>query len=405
MNLDSLDDYSDLMEFDEEHMLRMHALALAMEKHEANGSVDPASVQIEPGPPMNGAGDTDQSFHLTGPFQPELFESLEEIIAQPEDTASHNISSQPDMQEERPTLPPRQEPRAATLPAKLGSATDGQTRDRDAGNAHSPPQSLPPYQPQYFSPPYQAAEPQQYYPPPEPQQHYIPPKGQGSYPTPPQPQQRQDSGYFSVYSNYSTSSTPQQRQDSGYASMYSNHSVSSTPQPTYYPAPNTNSPQISSPAPSFVSRHSSIPQSYQQTTVTRKPVPYHPADPNLHQQTPINQGHRSSDSSLYPMTPPPPYYTPPAGMQSAPPPTGKEQGYFNQAPPPQQYIPIANPSQYSAINPLLQQPQKLVDGMNKGWQWARNAASLPMKTHVVSNAFVEPNYGPPPAVPTAWRGS
>jgi hypothetical protein len=91
-------------------------------------------------------------------------------------------------------------------------------------------------------------------------------------------------------------------------------------------------------------------------------------------------------------------------MASTQVPGGKENDYFNLAaapPPPAQ---SANSGQFNPFNPLLQQPQKLVDGMNKGWQWAR-AAALPTKAPVDSKMFMEPNYGPPPAVPTAWKGS
>ncbi|PMD29176.1 hypothetical protein L207DRAFT_574449 [Hyaloscypha variabilis F] len=392
--IDKHDDVSDLLNIDEEDMLKMHALALAMEKHEVNSSVYPASTQIESRPSIQTAGDKDQSFHLTGPFQPE-FENIEGNEGHLDETASCKVTSEPDVQEERPALPPRQEPRATTLPARFDSPRDVTISNQDTQQFQYPPQSLPPYQPQYFAPAYQATEPQQYYPPPEqqqyypppePQQHHTPPEGQKTYPTPPPPQQRQDSGYVSMYSTHSTTNTPQQ---------------------TYYSASNTTSQQMSYPPPDFVSRHSSIPQSHQQITIARKPVPYHPGDPNHNQQPlPHDQVHRSSDSSLYPMTPPPPYYQPPSGMASAPLLTGKEheQGYFTYAPAPQQPISNTNSSSYSTINPLLQQPQKLVDGMNKGWQWAR-AAALPTKTHVDSKTFVEPNYGPPPSVPAAWRGS
>ncbi|KAE9374921.1 hypothetical protein N431DRAFT_405984 [Stipitochalara longipes BDJ] len=415
-----LDDVSELQHVDEEDMLKMHALALAMEKHESNGCVYPTFSQIEPQSSTHSAGDQDQSFHLTSPFQPEPFENIEEIPAHSGETASHNDASQPGVQEQGPTFPPRQEPRSATLPARFDSPQAGQSSNQDGQYFQFPPQSLPPYQPQYFSPTYQATEPQQYYPPPEPQQYYsppepqqlyMPPEGQKAYPTPPPPQQYYQSPEPQQHYTPPEGQKPyppppqQQRQDSGYVSMYSTHSINNTPQQTYYPASNNASPQISYPPPNFASRHSSIPQSYQQISIARKPVPYHPADPNFqHQQLPMNQGHRSSDSSLYPMTPPPPYYPPPAGMTSAPLPTGKEQSYFNQAPAPQQPILTPSSSPYNTISPLLQQPQKLVDGMNKGWQWAR-AAALPIKTHADSKTFVEPNYGPPPAVPTAWKGS
>jgi hypothetical protein len=188
--------------------------------------------------------------------------------------------------------------------------------------------------------------------------------------------------------------------------MYSIHSISNTPQQTYYPLPYNSSPQMYHPPTNFVSRHSSIPQSYQHLSVAQKPMPYHPGDPNsYHQQMPMNQGHRGSESSLYPMTPPPPYYPPPPGMPSTQVNEGKDTDYFNHAAaPPPPPAPSVNASQFNPFNPLLQQPQKLVDGMNKGWQWARTAA-LPIKTPVDSKMFMEPNYGPAPAVPTAWKGS
>jgi hypothetical protein len=90
-------------------------------------------------------------------------------------------------------------------------------------------------------------------------------------------------------------------------------------------------------------------------------------------------------------------------MVSAPVTMGKENDYFNHAAVPPQPVANMNSSPYNPLTPLLQQPQKLVDEMNKGWQWAR-AAALPTKTPVDSKKFVEPNYGPPPGVPTAWKG-
>jgi hypothetical protein len=115
-----------------------------------------------------------------------------------------------------------------------------------------------------------------------------------------------------------------------------------------------------------------------------------------------HQGYRASESSLYPMTPPPPYDPPPHSLSIGPG-TGKETDYFNQNAVP----PLSSTRRISSnlpFNHLLEQSQTLVDGMNKGWQWARASAS-PMKAPMDSKNIVEPDYGPPPPVPAEWRGS
>jgi hypothetical protein len=168
---------------------------------------------------------------------------------------------------------------------------------------------------------------------------------------------------------------------------------------------NGTSSQIYYPPPDFISHHSSIPESYQNASMARIPAPYHPADHNFNNQYgTAAQGHRSSESSFYPMTPPPPYYPPPPGMTFTPAVAGKANDYFtHSAVPPPQIANVNSPLQ-APFDPLLQQSQKVVDGMNKTWQWAR-AVALPAKSPMDSKKFVEPNYGPPPAVPTAWKGS
>jgi hypothetical protein len=383
-------------------MLKMHALALAMEKHEEDENDEehiPFDLsEFDPHATTKGDAGQNHTPQLTPPNQLQQLERVEGNQAQANETASRVLTNHSVAPEKRPEHPPRQAPRAATLPARFNPPQAGLPNHQDG---QYPPQSLPPYQPQYFPPTNQAAEPQQYHLSTEPQQHYSTPQPQHSY-TPPQLQQP----YLPPDSKqYYSSPPPQQRQDSGYVSMHSTHSVYNTPQQTYYPPSNNPSPQMFYPPPNFVSRHSSIPQSYQNPTNGHNPMPIHPGDPNAyHQQVQMHQGHRGSESSLYAMTPPPPYYAPPPGMVSAPVATGKENDYFNYATAPPQTAPALNSSQYNTFNPLLQQPQKLVDGMNKGWQWAR-AAALPTKTPADSKFFVEPNYGPPPSVPTAWKGS
>jgi hypothetical protein len=100
------------------------------------------------------------------------------------------------------------------------------------------------------------------------------------------------------------------------------------------------------------------------------------------------------------MTPPPPYYPPPPGVNAVPSTVAKENDYFNQ-----NAVPLVPAQTNAHFNPLLAQPQKLVDEINKGWHWARSAAALPVKTFVDSKKFAEPDYGPPPTVPMPWRGS
>jgi hypothetical protein len=210
------------------------------------------------------------------------------------------------------------------------------------------PQQLPAYQPQYFSPLYQVGmvtEPQQYCPP----------------PPPPRPQQRQDSGYGSMHSTPSLGSASQ-----------------------FYPPP-----------PNPISRHSSIPQTYPAPPTSAGSSFYSPQMQAYHE-------HRASESSLYPMTPPPPYFAPPPGMPTPTSGIGKENDYFNQNPVPAPPSTHTNTSHFS-FNPL-QRGQSIVDEMNKGWQWAR-ANALQMKTPMDSKIIGEPDYGPPPAVPTEWRGS
>lgn len=344
----------------------MHALAVTMEKLETqNQSQDLAPGQLGPQPTTQGQTSQIEAPQSLPQSEPQALRSIEENQVHSDNPATPNVSYQP--QEQRPTLPPRQAPHSATLPDRLYSPQTASSSSQDAQNYQYPPQPLPPYQPQYFSPTQQVAEPQQY------------------YQTPPPMQQRHDSGYGSMYSTPSIgSSSPQ--------TSYPPPSISSASPQTYYPPPSNSIalPQTYYPPPSqFVSRHSSIPQSY---------VPP-PTSFNSSLMTAPHQQRHASESSFYPMTPPPPYYPPPPGMNAAPNTAAKENDYFNQnaVPPP--------PTQTNAsFNPLLAQPQKLVDGMNKGWQWAR-ANALPIKTSVDSKNIAEPNYGPPPSVPTAWRGS
>jgi hypothetical protein len=407
----SLDDFSDLNNIEEVNMLKMHALALALEKREGGTqTVEPAQGHVQPQETPGGCTDQGQMQGSITTHQMQPVSSGDEDKPHSGD-ASRGAANHSNIQELRPTLPQRQGPHSSTLPARFQSPQIGSNNGQYAQISSYSPQQLPPYQPQYLPPTHQFVEPQQY------------------CQSTPLPQQRQDSGYGSIYSSssinsssqqtcfsppagHSTSGTPpQQRQDTGYMSMYSTSSISNTPQQKYYPPPTTHSAppmngtssQIYYPPPVFVSRHSSIPESYQKASMTRIPAPYNPADPNLNNQNgTAAQGYQGSESSFYPMTPPPPYYPPPSG--NAPTAAGKANDYFTHPAAPRPQVANMNSPPQGPLDPLLQQSQKLVDGMNKSWQWAR-AVALPAKTPMDSKKFVEPNYGPSPAVPTAWKGS
>ncbi len=386
-------------DLEEENMLKMHALALAMEKYEAGTPpVEPAQGHVHPQETVEGCADKG---HMHGSI----------TTHQNQDTR-RDATNHSNVQGLRPTPPQRQGPHSSTLPARFEAPQTGSNNAQDAQISYYSPQQLPPYQPQYLPPTHQFVEPQQY-----------------CQPTP-LPQQRQDSGYGSIRSSSSTSSSsqqnyypptgqstistpPQQRQDTGYASMTSTPSTSITPPQKYYPPPINNSAppmngassQIYYPPPEFVSRHSSIPESYQNAIMAHTPATYHPAEHNFKNQCgTAAQEHRSSKSSFYPRTPPPPYYPPSSGMTSVPAAAGKGNDYFTHPAVPQPQIGNLNSPPQAPFDPLLQQSQKLVDGMNKSWQWAR-AVALPTKTPMDSKNVVEPDYGPPPAVPTAWKGS
>jgi hypothetical protein len=394
-------------------MLKMHALALAIENREGGTQpVEPAQGYFQPQETPEGG--TDQGYRhgsITTHQIPPLPSGDED---KPHSgNTSRDATNDSNIEELRPTPPQRQGPHSSTLPARFDSPQIGSTNAQYAQSSYYSPQQLPPYQPQFLPPTHQFVEPQQY-----------------CQPTP-LPQQRQDSGYGSIHSSssinnpsqqtyyppptgHSTSSTsPQQRQDTGYVSMYSTPSMSSTPPQAYYPPPinhsappmNGTSSQMYSPPPDFASRHSSLPESYQNEFMACIPAPYHPADHNFNNQYgTAAQGHRSSETSFYPMTPPPPYYPPPSGMTSAPAAAEKGNDYFTHPAVPRPQVANMDSQFQAPFDPLLQQSQKLVDGMNKSWQWAR-AVALPAKTPMDSKKFVEPNYGPPPAVPTAWKGS
>jgi hypothetical protein len=392
-------------------MLKMHALALAIEKREGGTqTVEPAQGHVQPQETQGGCTDQGQMQGSITTHQVQPVPNGDEDKPHSGD-ASRGATNHSNIQELRPTIPQRQGPHSSTLPAIFKTSQIGPNNAQYAQISSYSPQQLPPYQPQYLPPTHQFVEPQQY------------------CQSTPLPQQRQDSGYGSTYSSssinsasqhtyyspptgQSTSSAPlQQRQDTGYVSMYSTSSMSSTPPQKYYPPPaNHSAPpmsgtssQIYYPPPAFVSRHSSIPESYQNTSMARMPAPYHQADPNFNNQNgTAAQGQRGSESSFYPMTPPPPYYPPPSG--NAPAAAGKANDYFTHPAAPRPQVANMNSPPQAPFDPLLQQSQKLVDGMNKSWQWAR-AVALPAKAPMDSKKFVEPNYGPPPAVPIAWKGS
>jgi hypothetical protein len=345
-------DLSHLLTVDEEDILRMHALALEMEKREAGKQhADLANIQIQSQQPTQAQVDEVEN-------QLQSLAIIQENQVHSDEAATPHWSNQPELQGHPPALPPRRDPHpATTLPARLYSPQTFSSSSQDTLNSQFPSQSLPPYQPQYFPQGGVVAEPQQY------------------YPSPPAPKQRQDSGYNSMYSTPSIGSASPQI----YATSPNFFSRDSSISQSYPPPPHG------------LSRHSSIPQSY-----PPPPTSFYPPQMQAH------QGHRASESSLYPMTPPPPYDPPPHSLSIGLG-TGKETDYFNQNAIPPSSSTHKN-SSHLPFNPFLEQSQKLVDGMNKGWHWAR-ASALPVKAPMDSKTIVEPDYGPAPPVPAEWRGS
>lgn len=210
-------------------------------------------------------------------------------------------------------------------------------------NTSYQPQPQPqPQQPQYQQPQYQ--QPQ--YQPPTPSS-YQPPAAPVSVPTP--------SPYSYNPQNYPpppSTQPPYARHDSGY------YSGLSTPQPQS---------QISS-----------------------------------HQPTPTPSMHhfrsQSVASFVSPTSPPPPYFPPPPGQAVV---GGGGKDYFG---PPQPQAPLYGQPQQPAQQWQKGQgyglPPQVYQG-TQGWQWG-----MPNPVGVGQGQKVgEPNYGPPPAVPQAWRGS
>lgn len=119
--------------------------------------------------------------------------------------------------------------------------------------------------------------------------------------------------------------------------------------------------------------------------------------PLIQQCTPISpqfsQGQyfpQQRTTSVSTMSPPPPYFPPPpGGPLSSLNSTGKD--YFNRI-----SVPVPPGGQNFGAPPQPQRgppPTQTSQGM-QGWQWGY---APPVKQ--------EPNYGPPPPIPTAWRGS
>lgn len=181
------------------------------------------------------------------------------------------------------------------------------------------------------------------------------------------------------------------------------------PTPVSYQAPPTSAP---APAP-----YTYNPQNYPPPPSTQPPYQRHDSgyysglttpQPTSQQPTPspsLYHGRSYSTASLVsPMSPPPPYFPPPPGAN-----IGGGKDYFNQnqnAQPP--YQPFQN------IQPQQQQPYQkgqgyglppqLLQGGSQGWQWGAPHAN-PVPVMGQGQRIGEPNYGPPPAVPQAWRGS
>lgn len=175
----------------------------------------------------------------------------------------------------------------------------------------------------------------------------------------------------------------------------------STYQPQNFPSPspNTYNPQTySRPASDSYVPQQAYPQppkspNPHQPQYQRQDSGYYSGAPTpqpFSQQPTGNQyfhGRNPSQVSLSPVSPPPPYFPPPPGGANM---AVGGKNYFGQgqlptAPNPQNYQPVYQPVPVPAYQGT------------QGWQWGTAAP-------VGGQPVGEPNYGPPPPIPNAWRG-
>lgn len=223
--------------------------------------------------------------------------------------------------------------------------------------SHNTPQTQ---QQQLYAPPSRTPQPQQqaYYPSQTQHQQYYPPASHT-----PQLQQQ-------MYSQPPKSPQPQfQRNDSGYASMTSTPIFQCNPQQPYNPQQQYN-PQQYVVSPQTTGNPILSPQSTG------------PAQQYGHERTTSY----SSFSQPSPMSPAPPAYFPPPPGQQVVTSTGKD--YINQR--------VSTPGPPSGQNIYQPAPMHGYEPQGtQGWQWGAPAAPAPVQG--------QPNYGPPPPIPRAYR--
>lgn len=318
-------------------------------------------------------------------------------------TTTPQLLSQSLPEEEVPILPPRPSHPSSTLPTTFDSPGPSPPTSRDMLETST--QELPAYIELASIQPSQAR------------------------PRLPQHQLRQDSGYYSVYSTTSSTSIP-----------------CSSPQ-SYIMTDGLFIPQVATPHSHLVpqpilSSEITTPQASTPKTATpatrieSKPIASH-AEPTLHRQAHVKrsargQGRHASEPSishsqssapfststsastpipLESLSAPPPYPSPALSTVAAIIPSvipTKDEGYFvTNSTPTTAPVPAQSPA-----SKMMEkyQPGLKNQGENlmKGWKWAKNAtvAALPMSTPGEKKVLAvqqEPDYGPPPAIPPAWK--
>lgn len=246
---------------------------------------------------------------------------------------------------------------------------------------------MPASQPQVTISPVSEGLPQQNYPPPPPSPslpprspsisntQYNPPPNTISTtqlsnypPPPPSPYQYQPPASPNTYQpQYFHQSSPQTYIPQTYGQPQPG---SYNPQQAYPPPPKSPNPQ----QPQY-QRHDS---GYYSASPTPQPV----AQQSTGSQY-LQHGRNPSQVSLSPMSPPPPYFPPPPGGNLGA--GGKDYFGQGQAPPPQNYLQHYQPVPTSGYQGT------------QGWQWGAPAPA--------PQPVGQPNYGPPPPIPSAWRSS
>ncbi|KUJ16451.1 uncharacterized protein LY89DRAFT_685416 [Mollisia scopiformis] len=281
---------------------------------------------------------------------PILAPQLSNHLAQPEQLDL--LSSPPHFA--RPNLYPRSE----SLPVNLSAIQDRPRDDQE--------EQLPSYQPQYIAPMSQVET-------------------------------------SSQSNNYTLSTKPplpprNHTQDSGYHSLTSTPSMTNSTLQSTYPTQNFLSTQVSSPQP-YASP----------SDLARKPMPS-TMDSGLHRHSHVTKRHRASEPSISsPSASVPPA---PSRLGSIPPPPP-----YTHTPPPsvvvtadrcevsKDYFSLQNSGDASSSpRPSLakKKSQAILKGVNQGWQWAK---ALPIPGDFKAKENIEPDYGPSPEIPAAWRGA